>query len=240
MRILVIDDEPQIRRMLEILLASRGWECFSAASGEEGLDGARALKPDLVLLDLNLPDLPGSEVLARLRSWTSVPVIVVSVRDAEEDIVNLLEGGADDYLVKPFYANELIARIQAVHRRRATEAAEVYACGRLRFDLGSREVRVGGEVQRLTPTEYAVLATLARSAGRIVTRDKLLHEVWGPAGEAEEGNLRVFVSALRKKLELDPSRPEILITEPGVGYRLSSGEGEGSGLSPSAPGGAGS
>jgi len=222
MRVLVIDDEPHIRRLLEIALGGRGWEVFTASSGFEGLQAAGACKPDVVLLDLNLPDSGGEATLARLREWSTVPVIVVSVRDAESDIVALLEAGADDYVTKPFYTNELVARIEAVHRRRAPDREPVFASGRLRIDRETREVRVAGRVERLTPTEYAVLELLARYAGKIVTRERLLREVWGPAGEAEEGNLRVYVNSLRKKIEADPSKPALLVTEPGVGYRLMS------------------
>ena len=220
MRILVIDDEAQIRRLLEIALESKGWEVFSASCAEEGLDSARADKPDVILLDLNLPDLSGVAALARLREWSTVPVIVVSVRDAEEDIVALLDAGADDYVTKPFYTNVLVSRIQAVHRRRASGVSTTYRSGRLRFETGTREAFVDGERLRLTPTENAVLSALAREAGKIVTRDMLLKEVWGPSGPAEGGNLRVYVNALRKKIEADPSRPTLLTTESGVGYRL--------------------
>lgn len=220
MRILAIDDEPQIRRLLEITLASKGWEVLTASGGEDGLDAARALKPDVVILDLNLPDLSGAEVLSRLRAWSSVPVIVLSVKDSVEDIVGLLEAGADDYLVKPFFSSELIARIVSVHRRRSPSLVLWYRSGRVSFELGERRVMVDGAVVRLTPTEYSVLATLAREPGKIVTRDRLLSEIWGPSAEGEEGSLRVHISALRKKLERDPAHPEIVITEPGVGYRL--------------------
>ncbi len=220
MRILVIDDEAQIRRLLEIALGGRGWEVFTAPTGFEGLQAAGACKPDVILLDLNLPDAGGTEILASLREWSSVPVIVVSVRDAEEDIVSLLDTGADDYVTKPFYTNELIARVEAVHRRRSPDREPIFVSGRLRLDRDTREVLVAGEPARLTPTEYALLDLLARNAGKIVTRDRILREVWGPAGEGEEGNLRVYVNALRKKIEADPARPELLVTETGVGYRL--------------------
>jgi two-component system, OmpR family, KDP operon response regulator KdpE len=219
-RILVIDDEAQIRRLLEIAFANRGWEVFLAPTGLEGLEAARGFKPDVVLLDLNLPDMSGADVLARLREWSTVPVVVISVRDAERDIVALLNAGADDYVVKPFYTDELIARIEAVHRRRMPEGGPVFESGRLRIDAERREVKVEGDPVRLTPTEYAVLAILARHAGKIVTRERLLREVWGPAGEEEEGSLRVYINALRKKLELDPSAPKLIVTEAGVGYRL--------------------
>ncbi len=219
MRVLVIDDEIQIRRLLEIAIASKGWEAFSSATGEDGLDAARALKPDVVLLDLNLPDLPGKAVLERLRSWSGVPVVIVSVRDSEADIVSLLENGADDYVVKPFHTGILLARLLSVHRRRSPEAVEVFRTGRVRFDLGSRDLEVDGQQVKLTPTEYAVLAALARAAGKIVTRDRLLREVWGPE-TGDDGSLRVYVSALRKKLERDPASPELILNEPGIGYRL--------------------
>jgi two-component system, OmpR family, KDP operon response regulator KdpE len=219
-RILVIDDEAQIRRLLEIALSNLGWEVFSAPAGLEGLEAARGAKPDLILLDLNLPDMSGAELLRRLREWSSVPVIVVSVRDAERDIVELLNAGADDYVVKPFYTNELVARIEAVHRRRMPEGEPVFRSGRLEVDAERREARVAGELVRLTPTEYAVLDILVRYAGKIVTRERLLKEVWGPAGGAEEGSLRVYINALRKKIEADPAAPVLIVTEAGVGYRL--------------------
>jgi two-component system, OmpR family, KDP operon response regulator KdpE len=219
-RILVIDDEAQIRRLLEIALSNLGWEVFSAADGIEGLEAARGSKPDLILLDLNLPDLSGPELLRRLREWSTVPVIIISVRDTERDIVQLLNDGADDYVVKPFYTNELVARIEAVHRRRFPDREPLFRSGRLEVDAERREVRVAGEGVRLTPTEYAVLDMLVRYAGRIVTRERLLKEIWGPAGEAEEGSLRVYINALRRKLEAEPSAPELIVTEAGVGYRL--------------------
>jgi two-component system, OmpR family, KDP operon response regulator KdpE len=219
-RILVIDDEAQIRRLLEIALSNLEWEVFSAPTGLEGLETARGAKPDLILLDLNLPDMSGADLLARLREWSTTPVIVISVRDAERDIIALLNAGADDYVVKPFYTNELVARIEAVHRRRMPEREPVFRSGRLEVDAERREARVAGEAVRLTPTEYAVLDILVRYAGRIVTRERLLKEVWGPAGEAEEGSLRVYINALRRKIEADPSSPELIVTEAGVGYRL--------------------
>lgn len=221
-RVLVIDDEAPIRRLIEIALSGLGWEVFEAGTGFEGLEAVRGHKPDVVLLDLNLPDMKGSELLERLRGWSSVPVIVVSVRDSEGDIVQLLNAGADDYVVKPFYTGELVARINAVQRRRESEAGSLFLSGSLAVDLSTRDVRLKGESLRLTPTEYALLSLLARHSGRIVTRDLILKEVWGPAGAAEEGNLRFYINSLRKKIEADPSRPELITTEPGVGYRLES------------------
>ncbi len=219
-RILVIDDEAQIRRLLEIALSNLDWEVFTASDGQAGLESARGSKPDLILLDLNLPDMSGAELLGRLREWSTIPVIIVSVRDAERDIVELLNAGADDYVVKPFYTNELVARINAVHRRRMPDREPLFKSGRLEVDAGRREARVAGELVKLTPTEYAVLDILVRYAGRIVTRERLLKEVWGPAGESEEGSLRVYINSLRKKIEADPASPTLIVTEAGVGYRL--------------------
>jgi two-component system KDP operon response regulator KdpE len=220
-RLLVIDDEAQIRRLLEIAFSARDWEVFEAPTAFEGLQAVQAAKPDVILLDVNLPDMSGLDALKRLREWNTVPVIVISVRNAESDIVSLLDAGADDYIVKPFYTNELIARVEAVHRRRMPELEPVFASGRLVFDAEHRRVEAGGEELHLTPTEYSVLEILVRYAGKIVTRERLQREVWGPAGENENGNLRVYMNALRKKIESDPSRPSLIVTESGVGYRLS-------------------
>lgn len=219
-RVLVVDDEPPIRRLLKAAFSGLGWECLDAATGLEGLEAARGCKPDIVLLDLNLPDMKGSELLERLRGWSSVPVIVVSVRDSEADIVQLLNAGADDYIVKPFYTTELVARIEAVQRRRQPTSNPVVRTGRLSIDLSTREVEAGGAPVKLTPTEYAILAYLARHVGRIITRELVLKEVWGPAGQNEEGNLRFYINSLRKKIEADPGRPRLIATEAGVGYRL--------------------
>jgi two-component system, OmpR family, KDP operon response regulator KdpE len=219
-RLLVIDDEPQIRRLIAIALSARDWEVFEAPTAFEGLQSVQAAKPDVVLLDLNLPDMPGSEALKRLREWSTVPVIVISVRNAEADIVSSLNAGADDYVVKPFYTGELIARIEAAHRRRMPELEPEFRSGTLLFDAERRRVEVSGEPVRLTPTEYAVLEILVRFAGKIVTRERFQREIWGPAGDNEEGALRVFINSLRKKVERDPSRPELIVTESGVGYRL--------------------
>jgi two-component system KDP operon response regulator KdpE len=220
-RILIVDDEGQIRRLLEIAFAAKDWEVFQAPTAFEGLQGLQSAKPDVVLLDLNLPDMSGLEALKRLREWSTVPVIIVSVRDSEADIVALLNAGADDYIVKPFYTGELIARVEAVLRRRMPGLEPVFQSGSLRFDADHRRVESGGVELHLTPTEYSVLEILVRHAGKIVTRDRLLKEVWGPAADAEEGSLRVYINALRKKIETDPSHPRLITTESGVGYRLS-------------------
>jgi two-component system KDP operon response regulator KdpE len=219
-RVLVIDDEPQIRRLLELAFSVRDWEIFMAPTAFEGLQAVQAAKPDVILLDLNLPDMSGLEALKQLRAWSTVPVLVVSVRNAEADIVALLNAGADDYIVKPFYTNEVIARVEAVHRRRMPGQEPRFKSGRLDFDAERRRVMVDGREIHLTPTEYSVLDILVRHSGKIVTRERLQREIWGPAGANEEGTLRVYINALRKKIEKDPSRPELIVTESGVGYRL--------------------
>jgi two-component system KDP operon response regulator KdpE len=222
-RVLVIDDEPQIRRLLSISLGKKGYDVSEAASGFEGIQSIQTVRPDLILLDLNLPDIEGSKVLAEIRSWSSLPVIVLSVRDRGSDIVSLLDAGADDYLTKPFNVEELLARMNVALRRSRPDIRETaFSSGGLVVDFEEREVRVDGREIRLTPTEYAILAYLARNGGRIVTRSQLLRELWGPLAEAEAGTLRVHVSSLRKKIEKDSSMPEYLVTEPGIGYRLCS------------------
>ncbi|HTX74224.1 MAG TPA: response regulator transcription factor [Rectinemataceae bacterium] len=220
-RVLVIDDEPEIRRLLSISLEKKGFEVHEAPSAFEGMQAVQTVRPDIVLLDLGLPDMDGSAALAQLRSWSTIPVIILSVRDAESDIVSLLNSGADDYLCKPFRVEELLARMNVVLRRLMPDPREVvYECGELRVDLGERRVSLGDREVKLTPTEYAILALLARHGGRIVTHSQLLHELWGPLADSEAGSLRVHVSSLRKKIEPNPSQPVYLVTEPGIGYRL--------------------
>jgi two-component system, OmpR family, KDP operon response regulator KdpE len=219
--VLVIDDEVQIRRLLRVTLEAQGYAVFDAASGEDGLRVFMNRKPDVVLLDLGLPDRDGAEVLQSLREFTSVPVVILSVRNAEEDIVRLLEAGADDYLVKPFNTAELIARMRVAIRHRAPqEAPHPFVSGRLSVDLLDREVRVAGQVVKLTPTEYALLRLFVQHAGRILTHGHILREVWGPNVDEGTNYLRVYITGLRKKLEERPQMPELIVTEPGVGYRL--------------------
>jgi two-component system KDP operon response regulator KdpE len=218
--ILVIDDDAQIRRLLQVVLSALGWEVQEAASGAEALGLARSSATDAVLLDLNLPDISGAELLLQLRSWSAVPVIVVSVRDSERDIVELLNAGADDYVTKPFHMNELVARVEAVVRRRPPSEQPVFLSGRLEVDCAKHEARIAGAHVKLTPTEFALLGILARYAGRIVTRERLFEELWGSSGDAEEGSLRVYINALRRKIEADPASPRLIVTESGVGYRL--------------------
>jgi two-component system KDP operon response regulator KdpE len=219
--VLVIDDEAQIRRLLRVSLEKQEFSVLEAATGEDGVQLALGRKPDIVLLDLGLPDADGAAVLARLRSWSSVPVVVLTVRNAEEDIVRLLEGGADDYLVKPFNTGELVARMRvALRHRTPQERLEPFVSGRLSVDLINRDVRVAGERVRLTPTEYAVLRLFAQHPGRVLTHGQILREVWGAHRDEDTDVLRVYVTALRRKIEEVPQMPELIITEPGVGYRL--------------------
>ncbi|HVP17451.1 MAG TPA: response regulator [Spirochaetia bacterium] len=219
--VLVIDDEAQIRRLLRVSLEKQGYAVHEAGTAADGLQMVVGKKPDIVLLDLGLPDKDGAEALSDLRAWSSVPVIVLSVRNAEEEIVRLLDVGADDYLIKPFHTGELVARIKVAIRHRAPkENQEPFVSGRLTVDLVSREVRVGGEVVKLTPTEYGLLRMLVQNAGRVVTHGQILRELWGPNVDLDTNYLRVYITGLRKKIEENPHMPRLLITEPGVGYRL--------------------
>jgi two-component system KDP operon response regulator KdpE len=225
-RVLVIEDDPPIRRFLRISLEQQGLEPIEAATGREGLNAAASLPPDLVLLDLGLPDLDGLDVLAALREWTSIPIIVLSARGQEQDKVAALDAGADDYLTKPFGVPELAARIRVALRHHARAAAgagaedPVLSIQHLTLDLNHRRVSVDGEPVHLTPIEYKLLSTLAKHAGKVVTHRQLLQEVWGPQRGAEIHYLRVYMGHLRGKIERDPAQPRVLLTEPGVGYRL--------------------
>ena len=221
-RILVVDDEAEIRRVLRTGLAQHGFEVTAVATGEEGLEQARAWKPDVVLLDLGLPGIDGFQVLGRLRELTRAAVIVVSVMPGERDKVRALDLGADDYIVKPFGMEELLARIRAVLRRQAGEAEgePVLRIGDLELDLGRRRVEVAGEEIKLTPTEYELLRYLALHKGKPVTHAMLLRQVWGDYAVGDTYNTRYVVGQIRKKLGDDPARPRYIASEPGVGYRL--------------------
>ncbi len=221
-RVLVVDDEPQILRALRTNLAARDYEVDLATSGEEALRKAAAHHPDVVILDLGLPGIDGTEVIAGLRGWTTVPIIVLSVRDAEADKVAALDAGADDFVTKPFGMGELLARLRAATRRGAPagdETPEVIAEG-FRVDLVAAKVWRGDDEIHLTPTEWHLLELLVRNPGRLVTQRHLLQTVWGPEYGTESNYLRVYLAQLRRKLELDPSRPRHLITEAGMGYRF--------------------
>jgi len=220
-RVLVIDDEPQIRRALRVALQAEGYAVDLAEAGAEGLDRVAAAPPDIVILDLGLPDMDGAEVCARLREWSRVPIIVLSVRDGERDKVRALDRGADDYLVKPFGIAELLARMRAALRRAREEVGlPMVVHEGLVIDLARHRVHRDDREIHLTPTEYELLAFLATHRGKVLTHQMILHRVWGPEYEAEVQYLRVFVSQLRRKIERDPHAPRHLLTEVGVGYRF--------------------
>lgn len=220
--ILVVEDETPIRHFVQTTLAGAGYRVVDADHGKEGLTQAMAWNPDVVLLDLGLPDIDGLEVIRRLREWTSRPIIVLTARSQEHDKVSALDLGADDYLTKPFGIEELLARIRVALRRTArTEAGEsVFQIGDLRVDLEKRQVFIAGKEVHLSPTEYKLLGILVRHAGKVVTHRQLLKEVWGPLHADEAQYLRVYMRQLRGKLEENPARPRYLLTEIGVGYRL--------------------
>lgn len=227
--VLLIEDEPQMRRFLRAMLAARGYRLVEAETGGEGIAQATTRNPDLVLLDLGLPDMEGLEVTRRLREWSAVPIIVLSARGQEQDKIDALDGGADDYLTKPFSAGELLARLRVALRhaahaaRGSTAEGHRFAVQDVEVDLARRVVSRAGEEIHLTPIEYKLLTTLIRHAGKVLTHRQLLGEVWGPAYAGQTHYLRVYMAQLRHKLERDPARPQILITEPGVGYRLKGG-----------------
>jgi two-component system KDP operon response regulator KdpE len=219
-RVLVADDERPIRRFLNASLSGQ-YTVLEAATGEETLAVTVSGRPDVILLDLGLPDMDGVEVTQRLREWTQIPIIVVSVRDGEADKIAALDAGADDYLTKPFSAGELLARLRAALRRSAIPESEpVYQAGGLYVDLARREVKVNLQPATLTPTEYDILRILIQNAGKVLTHQHLVHGVWGTSYEADAHLLRVNISNLRRKIEVDPARPQYIVTEPGVGYRL--------------------
>ncbi|MFA7061352.1 MAG: response regulator [Pedobacter sp.] len=220
-RILVVDDELAIRRFLHMVLSSEEFSLYEAENGHAGLAAAAAFRPDVILLDLGLPDLDGIEVIKRIREWSPVPIIVLSVREHENDKVSALDAGADDYLTKPFGVGELLARIRAALRRSLLEIPEpLFISNDLQVDLGSRRVTVNEFDISLTPTEYDILRFLVTHAGKVLTHGQILKQVWGMTNLEQPHVLRVNISNLRRKIESDPSRPQHIITEPGVGYRL--------------------
>jgi two-component system, OmpR family, KDP operon response regulator KdpE len=220
LRVLVVDDERSIRRFLKASLGSQFF-ILEATTGEEALSAAASEHPDVVILDLGLPDMDGVEVTRRLREWTQIPIIIVSVREQEKDKIAALDAGADDYLTKPFSVGELMARLRVALRRSAlTDNEPVFTTGDLVVDLNQREVRRNEQAISLTPTEYDLLRILIKHAGKVLTHDQLLRAVWGTAYESETHMLQVNISNLRRKIEADPARPIYIVTEPGVGYRL--------------------
>ncbi len=221
LQVLVIDDEVQIRRFLRISLAGGGYQTHEAETGEVGLLKAAQLRPDMIILDMGLPDMDGLDVLRRLREWTKTPIIILSVRDRDQDKVTALDAGADDYLTKPFSTDELMARIRVALRHAApSEENQIFKTEDLQVDLTRRLVTVKGEPVKLTPTEYALLRLLIQHAGKVLTHRQILREVWGREYESETHYLRVYFAQLRQKIESDPTRPSIILTESGIGYRL--------------------
>ncbi len=221
--ILLIEDDSQIRRFLRTTLTSSGYRLLEATSGQDGLRQVSVQHPDLVILDLGLPDIDGLEVTEQLRLWTSTPIIVLSARDKEGDKVKALDHGADDYLTKPFGTEELLARLRVSlrhHQQALYVETPVFSFDNVRVDLEHRQVYVDDADVHLTPIEYKLLTTLIRFAGKVVTQRQLLKEIWGPTYEKETHYLRIYMGQLRHKLEADPAQPRFLITEPGVGYRL--------------------
>jgi two-component system KDP operon response regulator KdpE len=222
--VVVIEDEPQMRRFLRAALVSLGYRFHEAATGQDGLAEAATRQPDVIILDLGLPDIDGFEIIRRVREWSTVPIIVLSARDQEGDMIKALDLGANDYVSKPFGVGLLLARLRAVLRHaalaRQQRVESVFAVGALRVDQMHRRVSVEGVEVHLTPTEYRLLTTLVRHAGLVVVHQQLLREVWGPNREDQANYLRVFMLQLRRKIEADPARPRYLRTEPGVGYRL--------------------
>lgn len=222
LQVLLVEDEPQMRRFLRVALEGSGYRYLEAGTGQEGLALAVQHRPDVILLDLGLPDMDGLELMTRLRAWSQTPVIVISARGQETDKIGALDVGADDYLTKPFGTGELLARIRVALRHADPGAAEepVFRLGRWQVDLTRRQVLVAGQEVHLTPLEYGLFTTLIRHAGKVVTHRQLLKEVWGGVAGAQPLYLRVYMAQLRHKLEEDASRPRYLQTEPGIGYRL--------------------
>jgi two-component system KDP operon response regulator KdpE len=222
--ILVVDDEPAIQKFLRLALATHDYHVVQATRGEEGLRHAATARPDLIILDLGLPDIDGVEFTRRLREWSAIPILVVSARGKEQEKVVALDAGADDYLTKPFGVAELLARVRVIlrHLARANQdtGEPVFEFGRVRVDLARRLVTVDSNPVHMTPNEFKLLTVLAKNADKVLTHRQLLHLVWGPTSVDETHYLRVYMNQLRSKLEPDPARPKLLLTEPGVGYRL--------------------
>lgn len=219
--ILVIDDEVQMRRLLEITLSSGGFKVYEAATGKDGIVASATHNPALVLLDLGLPDTDGIEILKKLREWYSKPVIILSVRNTEDDIITALDNGANDYLTKPFRVGELLARIRvALRHNRDSEDIPELIFDNLVIDMPNHTARKNGEIIKLTSTEFSLLTLLARNSGRVLTHKAILKEIWGFGYVEQTQYLRVFIAQLRKKIEDDPSKPKLLITESGIGYRF--------------------
>lgn len=222
--IVVIEDDPPIRRFLRTGLTAQGFSVFEAATGKQGIIEAGNRKPDLVILDLGLPDMDGEQVIQAIRAWSAIPIIILSARSSEDQKIKGLDAGADDYLTKPFGLGELLARIRVALRRAnqraANDTGEVFSCGNLLIDFPHRTVSVGGKDVHLTPIQYRLLTTLVKNAGKVLTHQQILKEVWGPSFQENDHYLRIYMSQLRQKLEADPAQPKFLLTELGVGYRF--------------------
>jgi len=222
--VLVIDDELQIRRLLRVCLEGNGYQVIEAGTGQEAITEAAQRRPDVVVLDLGLPDIDGVTVLKRLREWSKVPVVVLSVRDREEDKILALDNGADDYVTKPFGTGELLARLRVAQRHAAPgPEMRAFCAANLEVDLTARIVRLNGKEVKLTATEYSLLRLLVQNAGRVLTHRQILREVWGPNYVEQTHYLRVYIAHLREKLESEPSKPTLISTEPGIGYRFMEG-----------------
>jgi two-component system, OmpR family, KDP operon response regulator KdpE len=220
-KILVIDDEVQIRRLLQLTLEQNSYNLKFATNGNDGIVMAGSERPELIILDLGLPDIDGLTVLKKLREWATIPIIILSVRNDESDIISCLDAGADDYLIKPFRTGELIARVRtALRHRPKLQEKELFTSYNLTVDLTTRIVKKGNEVVKLTAIEYSLLTLFVRNAGRVLTHKYILEQVWGPSYAEEAQYTRVYVGQLRKKIEDDPSNPKIIVTESGIGYRL--------------------
>lgn len=223
--VLIIDDEPQIRKLLEICLGNSGYRVIKASNASDGIVAASEYSPDLIILDIGLPDENGHAVLRQLREWYTNPILILSVLDNERDIISALDNGANDYLCKPFRTGELLARIRSALRSSIPDDSKpVIICDNLQINLSQRSVKKDDEFIKLTGTEYSLLATLARNEGKVLTHQYLLREVWGPGYINQSQYLRVFIGQLRKKIEIDPNRPTIIVTESGFGYRFLSKE----------------
>ena len=221
LRVLVIDDEPQIRKLLKVSLGAHGYDVHESMSGMDSVVQAADIKPDLVILDLGLPDIDGKEVVRRLREWSDVPILILTARDQEKEKIDALDAGADDYITKPFSMGELLARMR-VSVRRSAHAGEdpVIQCGDLSIDLAQRRVTVDAQEIKLTPTEYDIIKILAQNAGKVLTHRQLLKAVWGDTYSDDTHYIRVYIGQLRRKIEPNPTQPRYIITESGVGYRL--------------------
>jgi two-component system KDP operon response regulator KdpE len=224
-KILLIEDEQEIRRFLRVSLGGKGYHLLETANGRDGIMQAASQQPDLIVLDLGLPDIDGMEVIRQVREWSQMPIIVLSARGQEHQKVDALDAGADDYLTKPFSVGELIARIRVAMRHTAQDSGAadgaIFSSGDLRVDMARRQVFLGEKEIHLTPIEYRLLTTMVKHAGKVITHKQLLKEVWGPDSVYETHYLRVYMAQLRRKIESDPAQPRHLLTEPGVGYRIS-------------------